>query len=59
MNEQTQDKFGARQKRIRKGTIEIRKEECPTCGHNKMFGYPSPMSNIKKKCTRCEYIEMK
>ena len=59
---QDRDTYKAHQSRglrLRKETLSVKKVTCPSCGHHKMFSYPSPMSVTKRKCSKCRYTEYK
>ena len=47
----------ARGTRYNREKLVIKRDICPSCGHHKMFYYPSMNSIIRRKCTRCRYTE--
>lgn len=57
--EREYSKHQGRGTRYSKGNLEVKKVQCPSCHHHKMFYYASPSSNMKRKCSKCHYTEWK
>lgn len=44
-------------KRREEEELVVVRQICPSCGHDRVWQYQQPTSNILWKCTRCNYKE--